>query len=225
MNMMIALMTLAFASFQEKDPASTKEAMKRVQFLVGDWKATWSPEGKDAKDSWEEIQSWEYKIDKEEYGLQYTIKDGKKHKSGLLTYDLKKKVYHLELTGLDDKKSVFEGKLSGKELTLDPVGDEKGAQEKINYNFLRDNRFIGDMQKREAGAKAWVATATIQYTKQGVPFVRSEAPKCIVTGGTGSIEVSYGGKTYYICCNSCKKEFLAEPAKTLETAKKEGWIK
>ena len=195
-NMMIALMTLALATFQEKDPASTKEAMKRVQFLVGEWKTTWSPEGKEA---WEEMQSWEYKIDKDEYALQYTVKDGKRHKSGLLSYDLKKKAYRLELVHLDDKKSAYEGKLSGKELTLDPVGEEKGAQEKISYNFLRDNRFIGDTQKREAGAKIWNQTATIQFTKQGVPFVRSEMPKCVVTGGTGSIEVAYGGQTYYVC--------------------------
>jgi YHS domain-containing protein len=220
--MIMTLATLALLSLQDKDPGSTKEAMKRVQFLVGDWKATWTPEG---KEGWEEIQSWEYKIDKEEYALQYTVKDGKLHKSGVLSYDLKKKAYHLDLVHLNDKKSAFEGKLAGKDLVLDPVGDEKGPQEKISYNFLRDNRFIGDTQKREPGAKIWSSAASIQFTKQGVPFVRSEAPKCIVTGGTGSIEVAYGGKSYYVCCNSCKKEFLAEPAKTLETAKKEGWIK
>jgi YHS domain-containing protein len=223
--MMMTLLVLAAASLQDKDPGTTKEAMKRVQFLVGDWKATWSPEGKDAKDSWEEIQSWEYKIDKDDYSLQYAAKDSKRYKSGLLSYDLKKKVYRLDLTTTDDKKHTLEGKLSGKELVLDQVGDEKAAQERLSFNFLRDNRFIADQSRREANAKAFGQTASIQYTKQGVPFVRSEAPKCIVTGGTGSIEVSYQGKTYYICCNSCKKEFLAEPAKTLENAKKEGWIK
>ena len=194
--MMIALMALSLASFQDKDPASTKEAMKHVQFLVGEWKATWTPEG---KDGWEEMQAWEYKIDKEEYALQFTIKDGKKHKGGLLSYDLKKKIYRLELTLLDDKKASYEGKLSGKDLVLDQVGEEKGPQEKISYNFLRDNRFIADTQKREAGGKIWNPTASIQFTKQGVPFVKSEAPKCIVTGGTGSIEVAYGGKSYYVC--------------------------
>jgi hypothetical protein len=199
MDMNILWIALLFSPVQDKDPSSTKEAMKRVQFLVGEWKATWAPEGKDAKEGWEEIQSWEYKIEKEEYSLQYTVKEGKRTKAGVLGYDLKKKTYLLELTGLDDKKISFEGKLEGKELMLDQVGDPKAAQERVSFNFLRDNRFIGDTQKRDAGAKAWNATATVQYTKQGVPFVRSEGPKCIVTGGTGSMEVAYQGKTYYVC--------------------------
>jgi len=194
--MKIALIGLLFFAFQEKDPASTKEAMKRVQFLVGEWKATWSPEGKDA---WEETQAWEYKIEKEEYALQVAVKEGKRFKEGLLSYDVKKKAFRLEMTRIDDKKETYEGKLAGKELVLDQVVDEKAAQERIGFNFLRDNRFLGDTQHREAGTKAWTSTAAIQYTKQGVPFVRSEGPKCLVTGGSGSIEVAYGGKTYYVC--------------------------
>lgn len=194
--MRIALIGLLLCSFQEKDPASTKEAMKRIQFLVGEWKATWSPEG---KEGWEELQAWEYKIEKEEYALQFSVKEGKQFKEGVLHYDLKKKAYRLEVTRTDDKKQTFEGKLAGKELVLDQVVDEKSAQERIGFNFLRDNRFLGDTQKREAGTKTWTPTAAIQYTKQGVPFVRSEGPKCVVTGGTGSMEVAYGGKTYYVC--------------------------
>jgi len=197
--MKYAFVGILFLALQEKGPSTTKEAMKPIQFLVGEWKATWTPEGKDAKDSWEELQAWEYKIEKDEYALQFTVKDGKRFKDGILTYDLKKKAYRLDVTRADDKKAAFEGKLSGKDLVLDEMADEKAAHERVTFNFLRDNRFIGDTQKREAGAKAWVATAAIQFTKQGVPFVRSEAPKCIVTGGTGSIEVAYQGKSYYVC--------------------------
>lgn len=197
-NALIGLL-LVLCVAQDKAPATTKEAMKPIQFLVGEWKTTWSPEGKDAKDAWEEIQAWEYKIEKEEYALQFTVKDGKHFKDGVLTYDLKKKAYRLDVTRADDKKAGFEGKLNGKDLVLEEVGDEKAARERLTLNFLRDNRFIGDTQKKEAGAKTWIQTAALQFTKQGVPFVKTEAPKCIVTGGTGSIEVAYQGKTYYIC--------------------------
>jgi hypothetical protein len=196
-NVVAVLVLVAFA--QDKPPATTKEAMKPIQFLVGEWKATWTPEGKDAKEGWEELQAWEYKIEKDDYALQFTVKDGKRFKDGVLGYDLKKKVYRLDVTRADDKKAKFEGKLEGKDLILDEVADEKAAHERVTFNFLRDNRFIGDMQRREAGAKSWNQTAAIQFTKQGVPFVRSEAPKCIVTGGSGTIEVAYQGKTYYVC--------------------------
>ena len=91
--------------------------------------------------------------------------------------------------------------------------------------FLRDNRFLATLWRRRPAAKSFLDTHDIQYTKKGVPFVRNEQPKCIVTGGSGTIEVSYQGKTYVVCCNSCRKEFLREPAKTLTEAKKEGYLK
>jgi YHS domain-containing protein len=220
----IAILGILAGWVLAQEPSSTKEAMKQIQFLVGEWKVTLTPE--DGKGQpWEEMQAWEYKFDKDEVALQFTVKDGKKWKEGVLGYDPKKKLFKLEASRLDGKKAVYEGKLAAKELVLEEAADEKGAGEKISYNFLRDNRFIGEIARREPGQKAWAVTYSTQFTKQGVPFVKSEAPKCCVTGGTGTIEVSYQGKTYYVCCNSCKKEFVADPAKTLAAAKKEGYIK
>src|SRR6185436_15324989 len=113
MNMTLALLATLLA-FQ-KEPASTKEAMKPIQLLVGEWRAqVSSDDGKD--EPWEETQSWEYKIDKEEYALQFEVKGGKKIKSGVLAYDLKKKTYRLDVVRANDQKASFEGKLSGKEI-------------------------------------------------------------------------------------------------------------
>jgi YHS domain-containing protein len=36
-----------------------------------------------------------------------------------------------------------------------------------------------------------------------------------VTGGTGSIEVSYEGQTYYVCCTGCRDYFNENPAEVL----------
>ena len=196
--MNIKLILLAVLLSLQKDPGSTRDAMKPVQLLVGEWRAQVSSDDGKAE-AWEETQAWEYKIEKEEYALQFTAKDGKHFKDGVLSYDLKKKTFRLDVTRMDDKKAGFEGKLEGKDLVLEEVGDDKAPRERITWNFLRDNRFIGETQKKEAGGKSWSRTAALQFTKQGVPFVKSEAPKCLVTGGTGSIEVAYQGKTYYVC--------------------------
>lgn len=194
-------MTIAVAlllACAQKDPSSTKEAMRPVQLLVGEWRVNVTPDD-DPMKGWEETQAWEYKIEKEEYALTLSIKGGKLFKEGLLSYDLKKKVYRLELARLDAKKSTFEGKLAGKELVLEELAPESAAAERVNFNFLRDIRFIGSLDRREAGAKTWNQTHAYAYTKAGVSIVRSEAPKCVVTGGTGSISVEYSGKTYYVC--------------------------
>jgi YHS domain-containing protein len=220
MNTMLAILLLAL----QKDPASTKEAMKPIQLLVGEWKAqVSSDDGKD--EAWEETQSWEYKIDKEEYALQFDIKGGKKVKSGVLSYDLKKKAYRLDLVRANDQKAVFEGKLSGKELPMEEVVEGKGAQDKITFNLLRDNRILIAIERKEAGRNNWAPHLSYAATKQGVPFVRAEKTFCVVTGGTPSSSVEYKGVTYNLCCNSCRKEFLAHPEETIARAKKEGFIK
>jgi hypothetical protein len=196
MNMTIALLATLVA-FQ-KDPSSTKDAMKPVQLLVGEWRAQVAPE--DGKEEpWEETQSWEYKIDKEEYALQFEVKGGKRFKSGVLSYDLKKKLYRLEAVRMNDQKATFEGKLSGKELAMDEVGDAKGALEKVTFNLLRDNRVLMSVERKEAGKNIWSPSLSYANTKQGVPFVRAQSAVCVVTGGTPTSSVEYKGVSYALC--------------------------
>ena len=221
MNMMLALACLLVC---QKDPSSTKDAMKPIQLLVGEWRSqVSSDDGKD--EAWEETQAWEYKIDKEEYALQFEAKGSKKFKSGVLSYDLKKKIYRLDAVRHNDKKAVFEGKLAGKELAMDEVSEDKGTVERFTFNLLRDNRILMSVERKEAGKNNWAPSLSFAATKQGVPFVRGESAKCVVTGGTPSTTVDFKGVTYSVCCNSCKKEFLAHPEETIARAKKEGFIK
>jgi YHS domain-containing protein len=54
-------------------------------------------------------------------------------------------------------------------------------------------------------------------TKEGVAFAGGDAgPECIVSGGKGTMQVSYKGKTYYVCCTGCRDEFKAEPEKYVQ---------
>ena len=222
MNITLALLTALLAC--QKDPASTRDAMKPVQLLVGEWKAQVSSDaGKD--DAWEETQTWEFKIEKEEYALQFEIKGGKAFKSGVLGYDLKKKVYRLDIVRANDQKAAFEGKLSGRELALEEVVEGKAGQDRLTFNLLRDNRILMSLERKEAGKNNWAPHLSYAGTKQGVPFVRGESAKCVVTGGTPATTVEYKGVTYSLCCNSCKKEFLAKPEEIIARAKKEGYVK
>jgi hypothetical protein len=220
----MTLAILATLLALQKDPSSTRDAMKPVQLLVGEWRAqVASDDGKE--EPWEETQNWEFKIEKEEYGLQFEIKGGKRFKSGVLAYDLKKKVYRLEAVRMNDQKATFEGKLAGKELAMEEVGDAKGALEKVTFNLLRDNRILWTVERKEAGKNNWAPSLSYANTKQGVPFVRAQSAVCVVTGGTPTSSVDYKGVSYPLCCNSCRKEFLAKPDEIIARARKEGYLK
>ena len=37
--------------------------------------------------------------------------------------------------------------------------------------------------------------------------------ECVVSGGVGTMTVSYKGETFYVCCSGCRDEFNANPEK------------
>src|SRR5262249_10774456 len=53
--------------------------------------------------------------------------------------------------------------------------------------------------------------------KEGESFAAggaaSDLPKCIVTGGAGTLTVMYQGKSFPICCSGCRDEFNENPDK------------
>src|SRR5262249_56517502 len=59
----------------------------------------------------------------------------------------------------------------------------------------------------------------VGYTREGVAFAAGESyPLCIVTEGRGTIQVSYKGKTYYVCCSGCRDLFNDDPESVLAEA-------
>ncbi len=224
--MIAALAALLLLQAKPPPPiATTKEAMQKVQLVVGEWRVTGMPR-ESKREPWAEKASWEFKIDKEEYSLAFTTTDGAFWKEGSLTFDLKKQVYVLQAVLADGGKRTYEGKLVEKEklLTLEEA-TEGWPRERAVFSLLRDNRFLIDIETQSAKGKDWTSLAQLGCTKEGVPFVRGEGVKCIVTGGAGSIPVTFGGKTYYVCCTGCRAFFNANPEKTIADAKKAGWIK
>jgi len=192
---------LALLFALQKDPASTKEAMQKIQLIVGEWKGTGQPKEMKRAD-WIETLNTGFKIDKEKdlYQIEIEVKDGVFWKYALFGYDVKKKHYTLEITALDDARTSFTGKYveKEKELTFDQVTEEF-PRTRVSFSLLRDNRYLIEFLKQEAKGKDWLTLALIGATKQGVPFVKGEGPKCVVTGGGGSMTVEYKGKAYYIC--------------------------
>ncbi|MFN3486815.1 MAG: hypothetical protein ACK44W_15215 [Planctomycetota bacterium] len=182
----------------QADPRTSKEAMRPVQFLVGEWKVLVTDEVR-RDQSWEEEQTWEYRIEGDLYALRFSARESRVFKEGVLTYDLARKLYRLELVRASGAKAVFEGPLAGRELHLEEPQDSATGRERLTFQFLRDNRFLAALERRDPGARAWRPALSYQFTKKGVPFVRAERPKCVVTGGTGDLEVYYQGKTYYVC--------------------------
>jgi hypothetical protein len=154
--MFALLTTLLLLQAKEPPPiATTKEAMQKIQLVVGDWRVTGMPREM-KREPWAEKASWGFKIEKDDYSLSLATTDAVFWKTASLKFDLKRQVYVLEAVLPGDAKRAYEGKLAEKErlLTLEEA-TEAWPRERAVFSLLRDNRFLIDIETQSAKGKDW----------------------------------------------------------------------
>jgi len=206
---------------QSPKEKSAREALKPLNVLVGSWKGTGTPEGSlevRQKGHWVETVTWEWQFKGDAAWLAVTFEKGKYFTSGELRPRADGDGFELTLNTVDKEKRTYTGALNGKQLTFErPVKDARQV-ERLTFSLLHDNRITYRQETRPESGTTFTRQYLVGLTKEGVPFVevgRSER-ECIVSGGTGTIAVSYEGKTYYVCCTGCRDEFKANPKKYVE---------
>lgn len=199
-----------------------KAALKPFNGLVGTWKGTATPTDKASKRQrlfWRETSEWKWSLAKDRVGLVWTVTDGKRIKSGFLTFDPADKLYKMELEWADGKKQTLTGKLADDTLTLTSVEVEKG-QRRLVLSLVNNLRFLYALEENPTGGARFTRQLETGNTREGVQFAAgASGPECIVTGGAGTMTISYKGKTFHVCCSGCKDAFLAEPEKYIAESK------
>jgi hypothetical protein len=200
---------------------SPREALQPFNNLVGSWKGTAKPSGTKAeqdRDFWIEKIAWEWQFKDKDAWLTVQFDKSKHFTKGTLRYVADKNHYVLTLTKLDKEELTLKGELDekGKVLTVESEPDTKMEVHRIVINMLHDGeRFLYRVEKRKADKTRYSMVFSVGATKEGIAFAGGGAnqPECIVSGGLGTMQVSYMGKTYYVCCSGCATEFRANPAK------------
>jgi YHS domain-containing protein len=218
----LALMTLlltggllgfAQAADDEEDPA--KEALQAVQEFVGSWKGS----GQEGKNLWKETMAWGWKFKDGKSFLAFEVKDGKHLDKGELRYLADKKKYELTVTRkLSDGKTesqVYLGELKKGYLTLLRSDPKTKDEQQLIFNTAGDGvRLVYNYKIRKGGKGIASNVYSVAANKEGESLgAKKDGRECIVTGGEGTMAVSFGGKTYYVCCSGCRDEFNANPEK------------
>jgi hypothetical protein len=82
-------------------------------------------------------------------------------------------------------------------------------------------RFLMTYEVQEGGKGLFSNVYKIAANKEGESLAGGgKKNECIVTGGLGTIAVSFEGKTYYVCCSGCRYEFNDNPKKYIDAAAK-----
>jgi hypothetical protein len=201
-----------------------KQALQALNDLIGSWRCTGTPEGK-KKEFWTESMQWEWQFKGDEAWMKVAFEKGKYFIGGELRYLDEKDQYQLLLHSVDKEKLLFIGPLKEKTLTLDREDEKAKETQRLVFTFLHPNRFLYRYEIKAGDQRAFAKIYQVGATKNDVPFAEgASGPECIVSGGLGTIKLTYKGQTYYFCCTGCRDAFKDDPEKYLKEAeaKKKG---
>jgi hypothetical protein len=213
----VALLLTPLPSWSAPDE-QVKEALQAVGEFIGDWKGSGGPDKVklSSKDPiWNEQISWSWKFKGDDAWLTMTVKKGKYFKSADLRYLPAKKLYELTAITADDAKQVFTGKIKNEALVLERKDPEsKELQVLTMTNAAEGARFIYRLARKKEGSTILTKDFLVATTREGVSLgAKEKKNECVVSGGLGTMQVSYKGETFYVCCSGCADAFKENPEK------------
>lgn len=203
-----------------KAQAASKAALQNLSEFIGTW--TGSGESKEAKGGfWKEKMEWGWKFKGEDSWINVSFTDSKLFSKGEMKYDPAKKVYRFAVTTKDDKVMAFEGTIVRKVLELSYADPETKDVSKMTLSTNNEGaRMVYDYAVQSKGKGLAKKLWAVQNGKDGASIASGKKNECVVTGGLGTMAVSFGGKTYYVCCSGCRDAFNEEPKKFVDAFEK-----
>ena len=224
--LILAPATLAADAVPARAP---KDALQGFNNLIGTWKGTGTPSAgtraERDKGFWVETIRWQWQFKGKDAWLVADIEKGKHFTRFELRYRPKSDDFSLAATTTDKQTQTYEGSLTDKRLTVDRIDTKTKETHRLAFSLLHANRHLYTAETRGERREAFTKAYQVGATKQGAAFAAGAAgPECVVSGGLGTMTVTYMGKTYYVCCSGCRDAFKEEPAKFVkefEARKKE----
>ncbi len=222
---LLGVVAVAVAVAADTPGREIPEAFVPFEHMVGSWKGTAVPAANRLK-GWQETHLWAWKFARgTPIGMTVELKGDRTLASGLLTYSADTRKYRLEGSGPSGDASVFVGAMdrAGKALVLERAGSAGEGTDRLtirpNANMIR---YVMQVDHQERGAPQFSKVIEVGLTKEGESFAAggsaADLPKCILTGGSATMTVSYQGKSYPICCSGCRDEFNENPEKYAKKA-------
>ncbi|MFV0446147.1 MAG: hypothetical protein ACK5Q5_21430 [Planctomycetaceae bacterium] len=202
-----------------------------MQILRDEWSAIRqkSVGGQDAGEEFSWI--WDHRTNPRQPALVMQSPNGKYFHQLRLTFDPGSSQFELKLTDPQDHERVLVGDYS-QPVEEVQMGDKKihriyklqlnevtpqddKDQWQLVLNQQENNRYLLELSKMRGGN--WQRFETISAQRKGTSFALSDTDykekTCVVSGGLGTTQVSFNGKTYWVCCSGCQAAFNDEPAR------------
>jgi len=200
-----------------------KQTLAPLQVYVGGWRGVGQIRRGSSQGAWTETADWAWSFDGDRAALVFDSPEGKYYRSGRLQGGEKSGSFELFAKRPDGKtEDHFVGRIDDKEQLVLVAAREKTSEQakeaevwpdRVSLRTVADgDRLLMLYERQLPGADRFTRLAEVGYTRQGSSFAKgSSQPECVVTGGLGTIEVTYKGKTYLVCCTGCRDLFNDDP--------------
>lgn len=219
MRSLTLLVVLAPLTTLAADNAAQEADIKSLsewQTYIGGWRGAGQPQRGSTKGAWSETSDWAWKYSAGHASIEFVSETAKHVAAGEIAPTKESGVYALSLTEAGSKSPAkFVGKKNDSgQFVFERADAPPEAVARVTFRQVAENnRLLVLYERRPAGENRFVRIAEVGYTRQGIQFASgTNGPECVVTGGRGTITVSYQGQTYYVCCTGCKDLFEADPA-------------
>lgn len=85
---------------------------------------------------------------------------------------------------------------------------------RVAFAQQENNRYLTEIDQRRGNAD-FRRFDTVSTQREGTSFALSDSgyaeKTCVISQGLGTIELTYKGRTYWVCCTGCKAAFEEDP--------------
>ncbi len=189
--------------------------LKPFNSLIGEWRGVGQLRRGSRRGAWTEKVICEWQFTDAETSVVLKSTDSKQFEELRLRWDQKNQQLVLirkTKEGVHKYRGPAPKDWPGA-VRLVTVRDDDGAAYRCTIQQLSDIRVILLFEKQTSPTGNFRRVFGIGYTRDGAKLAQSGAGqrKCVVTGGLGTIPVSFQGKTYYVCCQGCVQAFNEAP--------------
>jgi hypothetical protein len=221
---------LPLGAADKSDQAAAKEALKALQEFIGEWNGSGGPDKTGfvpGSQLWKEKISWAWRFKGDDAWLTFDIKDGKHMKGGEVRYLPAKKKYQLTVTDKAGKKAAYEGEIKNDILRAERIDPETKDTHRLEMNTAAEGvRLIVRVSHKVSGSTLFRKEYKVEATREGESLAAAEKKnECVVSGGLGTMPISYKGETFYVCCSGCRDAFNENPEKYVAEFKKKKAMK
>lgn len=223
----------------EKQIQAVIARLQPLQILLGQWRGTTRREYENFKAV--DIHEWVWDLRSNPAQPALTIQSDKSPyiKTGRVTWDTEQNRFAMSVSDPAGTTRQFTGDFT------EPVHEIVGSDDKLHRVFRlefnqtdsgdsgelwqlsfaqqENNRYLLEVGKRR-GKADFARFDTVSTQREGTSFAVSDTgyaeKTCIISEGLGTMEVTWKGRSYWVCCTGCKAAFEEDPGTWITRAAK-----